>query len=175
MMKNNASFKAGIILIVIGVFLIFRRYHILQFEYLRSFGLFFIGILFLLIGIAQKSSSKLYFSSAMTLLGFYYILDILTIIDAERQLNIAAYTLIIGLSFYPVFILGNRRLNSLLIGNLVTLIGLMFLFWHLEIIKHQFFVRLIDRYWPLIIVIFGIILLISAFQVPGKKTIQSQD
>jgi len=174
-MKKNASFKAGIILIIIGVLLVLRQHQFLDFHYLRSYGLFFIGILFLLYGIAHKSSSKIYFSSAITLLGFYYILDILTIIDAERQLNIAAYTLIIGLSFYPVFILGNKRLNSLLIGNLVTLIGLMFLFWHLEIIKHQFLVRLIDRFWPLIIVILGVILLISAFQVPGKQSTRNQD
>ena len=174
-MKRNASFTTGIILIIIGIFLIFRHYHILHFDFLRSYGLFFVGILFLVRGIAGSSSKKIYFSSALTLLGLYYILDILNIVYAERQLNIAAYTLIAGLSFYPVFIFGSNKLNSLLFGNFVTLIGLMFLFWHLEIIKHQFFIRLIDRYWPLIIVIFGIILVISAFQIPLKKSTSDQD
>lgn len=174
-MRKNASLITGIVLIAVGVLLVLRQFRILHFEYLRSYGLFILGILFLLNGIAQKSSSKIYFSSAITLLGFYYILDILTIIDAERRLNIAAYTLIIGLSFYPVFIVCNKKLNSLLMGNFITLIGLMFLFWHLEIIKHQFFISLIDRYWPLIIVILGVILVISAFQIPLKKPTQSQN
>ena len=174
-MKKNTSAATGIILIILGVVLIFRRYHILHFDFLRSYGLFFVGILFLLNGIAHSSSQKIYFSSALSLLGLYYILDILNVIYAERQLNIAAYTLIAGLSFYPVFIFGKKKLNSLLFGNFITLMGLMFLFWHFEIIKHQFFVRLIDRYWPLIFVIFGIILVISAFQLPLKKSAPDQD
>lgn len=173
-MKKNTTSIAGIILIVLGVILIFRRYHIFHFDFLRSYGLFLVGILFLLNGIVHSSSQRIYFSSALTLVGLYYILDILNVIYAERQLNLAAYTLIAGLSFYPVFIFGKKKLNSLLFANFVTLIGLMFLFWHFEIIKHQFFIRLVDRYWPLIIVIFGIILVISALQFPLKKSSPDQ-
>lgn len=174
-MKKNASFIAGIILITIGVLLVLRQYRILDFDYLRSYGLFFVGILFLLNGIAQSSPHRIYFSSAMTLVGFYYILDILGVIYAVRELSIAAYTLIIGLSFYPVFVFGTKKLNSLLLGNLFTLIGLMFLFWHLEVINHRFFIRLFDRYWPLVIVILGVILVISAFQIRLKKSPENHE
>jgi len=169
-MKRSASLITGIILILLGVALVSRQFHLFDFHYLKSYGLFIFGLLFLIHGISRSSSPKIYFSTVITLIGLYYILDVLNIVDAGSQLSVAVYTLIFGLAFYPLTLLKNRRLNYLLMGNLITLIGFIFLFWHLEIINHRILITLVDRYWPVIIVLLGLIFLISSFQFRGKKS-----
>lgn len=169
-MKKNSSAIMGIILILFGIALIFRKYHFFNFYYLKSYGSFLVGILFLIQGISRSSLPRIYFSSVITLIGLYYILDSFDIIYAYRELSISVYMLIFGLAFYPVFFFGKKKLNYLLIGNLITLVGLIFLFWHLEIIDHHFLIRFIDNYWPLAIVLLGIIFLIGSFQFPQKKS-----
>jgi hypothetical protein len=168
-MKRNSSAIVGVILILAGIALVLGQYDFFGFKYLRSYGLFLAGILFLFQGIANSSQPRIYFSTVIALFGFYYILDTLDIIYAYRELNISVYVLILGLSFYPVFFFGNRKLNHLLVGNLITLIGLMFLFWHLEVIDHRFLINFIDRYWPLVLIILGLIFLIGSFQQQREK------
>lgn len=169
-MKKNSSIIVGIILILFGIALLSRRYYFFNLYYIRSYGFFLVGILFLVQGISHSSKPRIYFSSVITLIGLYYILDSLDIIYTYRELSISIYVLIFGLAFYPLFIFGKKKLNYLLIGNLLTLIGLMFLFWHLELIDHNFLIRLIDNYWPLVIIILGVIFLVGSFQFPRKKS-----
>lgn len=169
-MKKSASLITGIIFILLGVALVLRQFDIFELYYFKSYGFFIFGLLFLIYGISRSSSPKIYFSTVITLIGLYYILDVLNIINAVSQLSVAVYTLIFGVSFYPLILLRNKRLNYLLIGNLITLIGLIFLFWHFEIINHRLLITLVDRYWPLIIVLLGLIFLISSFQFRGKKS-----
>lgn len=163
-MKKTGSVFTGIILIIIGAALILRQFDLFHFEYVRSYGLFLFGILFLLHGVSLSSAPRIYFSTVIALIGFYYVLDILNIVYAHRELNIAVYTIIFGLSFYPLFFFKGRRMNYLLTGNLIALIGLLFLFWHLEIINHYYLINIVDKYWPVAIILVGMIILISAFQ-----------
>jgi hypothetical protein len=169
-MKKTSSIIIGIVLILFGIALILRQYHFFNFYYIKSYGLFLVGILFLAQGFSHSSTPRIYFSSVITLIGLYYIFDSLGIMYAYRELSISIYVLIFGLAFYPIFIMGKKKLNYLLIGNLLTLIGLMFLFWHLEIIDHNFLIHLIDNYWPLVIIFLGLIFLIGSFQFPQKKS-----
>lgn len=168
-MKRDSSAIVGIILILTGIALVLGQYDLFGFKYLRSYGFFIVGIIFLVQGISNSSQPRIYFSTVITLFGLYYILDTVNIIYAYRELNIPIYVLILGLSFYPMFFFGNRKLNHLLVGNLITLIGLMFLFWHLEVIDHHFLIKFIDRYWPLILIILGLIFLIGSFQHQRKN------
>lgn len=170
-MKKQTSFITGIILIVIGAALILRQLHLFDFYYLKSYGLFIIGILFLIHGITRSSPGRVYFSSVIALIGLYHILDLWHILDAYRELNISVYTMIFGLAFYPLLLLRGKRWNYLLFGNLITLIGLIFLFWHLEVIDHRYLISFVDRYWPMVIIFAGLILLFSAFQHREKKSV----
>jgi hypothetical protein len=74
------------------------------------------------------------------------------------------YIIILGLGFYPLFFFQKKRLEWLLAGNVILLIGFVFLFWHLELIDHVYLINLVNNYWPLILVVFGFIFLISSFQ-----------
>lgn len=169
-MKRSGSLITGIILILLGSALVLRQFDIFEFYYFKSYGFFILGLLFLIHGISRSSSPQIYFSAVITLIGFYYILDVLNIVDTASQLSVAVYTLIFGISFYPLILLKNKRLNYLLIGNLITLIGFIFLFWHFEIINHRFLITMVDRYWPITIILLGLIFLIGSFQFRGKKS-----
>lgn len=168
-MKKNSSVIFGFILILVGIALILDQYDLFGFRYLKSYGFFIAGTLFFIQGINRSSQPRIYFSTVIALFGFYYILDSLNIIHAHRELNISIYVLILGLSFYPLFFFYMRKINYLLIGNLITLIGLTFLLWHLEVIDHYFLINFIDRYWPLVLIILGLIFLIGSFQHPNEK------
>ena len=168
-MKKNSSVVVGVILILIGIALIVGQYDLFGFNYIKSYGLFLGGSLFLIQGISRSSPPRIYFSTVIALFGFYHILDILNIINARRELNIPVYVLIMGLSFYPLYFFYQRKINHLLIGNFITLIGLVFLFWHLELIDHYFLISLFDKYWPLVMIILGLIFLIGSFQHQGEK------
>lgn len=169
-MKKQTSFVTGIILIVIGAALILHRYDLFDSHYLKSFGFFAFGVLFLIQGVVRSSSIRVYFSTVITLIGLYYILDMLNILEAYRELNISVYTIIFGLAFYPLFFLNHRRWNYLLFGNLVTLVGLIFLLWHFEVIDSRYLIDIVDKYWPVVVILAGFILLYSAFQHREKKS-----
>lgn len=169
-MKKSASLITGIALILLGVALVLRQFDFFEFYYLKSYGFFIFGLLFLIHGMSRSSSPQIYFSTVFALIGLYYILDVLEVIDAVSQLSVAVYTLIFGISFYPLILLKDKKLNYLLIGNLITLIGLIFLFWHLEVINHRILITLVDKYWPVIIVLLGLIFLISSFQFRRKTS-----
>ena len=168
-MKKTGSGVLGILFIFIGLILIFKQYHFWDFYFLKSYGLFIVGILLFVQGIILKPRRRIYLSTILILIGLFYILSDFDLFYTSRRLLLPVYIIILGLGFYPLFLFQNKRWDFLLAGNVILLIGIIFLFWHLELINHLFLINLANNYWPLILIIFGIIFLVSSFYKINRK------
>jgi hypothetical protein len=163
-MHGKSTVITGLLFIVLGAILILQNFSLFDYYFLRSYGLFALGILLFFQGALSKPTRRIFLSSFITLLGAYYILGELNLLSTSSRLIIPVYTIILGLSFYPVFIIKKRKWDSLLLGNLIILLGILFLFWHFELIPHQYLIDITNNYWPLILILLGLLIIFNGLR-----------
>ncbi len=170
-MKSRTSGFIGVLLVGIGVFLLLREYYDLRAISLKGYGLLFVGLIGLIASIRKKPPRGIYIFSFFTLVGLYYTLGDVGIYRIYRGLTLSAVTLALGLSFYPLFWFGKRSWNHLLAGNLITLVGLIFLAYYYELIPTRLFVTIVDDYWPVLLILLGVGFLFNALVRQKNQTI----
>lgn len=171
-MKLRTSGMVGILLILAGVYLLLRQYFHLDVYLFRSYGLLFGGLIGLLSGLQRRQHRGIYFFSLLTLIGLYYTLGEWQLYEIERGLTLSAFFIALGLACYPAFVFGNRNWNRLLVGNLFLLTGLIFLSYHYGLISTRLFDAIFEDYWPLALIILGIVFLINS--IVRQKTTHHQ-
>jgi len=170
-MKSRSSGFIGVLLVGLGLFLLLREYFDLRVISLRGYGLFFIGLLGFFASVSKKPPRGIYIFSFLTLMGLYYAVGDWGVYQIDRGLTLSAVTLAIGLSFYPLFGFGKRNWNHLLTGNLITLVGLIFLAYYYDFIPTRLFVTLVDDYWPVLLILLGMGFLFNALVRQKHQTI----
>lgn len=164
-MKNKTSAFIGIFLILIGVVLLLRDYIDLDINKytVRSYGLLFLGIAGFLLNLQRKPRRGMFVFPFLGLIGLYYTLGELDILSTTRGMTLSAFTIAFGLAHYPAYIFGSiRSLNKLIVGNIVLLVGLIFLSYELEYISTRLFVTIIDDYWPVALILVGVGFIINS-------------
>jgi hypothetical protein len=162
-MKNTKI--AGILLIVIGLLIVIHNLgmHIFSWEFFRSIGFLLIGILLLLKGFESTPRGNLYIGTWFAIIGAYFLLGELHFYHLSAALSLTVFTLTFGLSFYILFLFKNRDWGYLLYGNLILLIGIFFLLEYLLLLPPFFFEDTVDQYWPLILIVLGLIIFFRGF------------
>lgn len=162
-MKNTKI--VGTLLIIIGLLIVIHNLdiHIFSWEFIRSIGFLLIGILLLLNGFESKPRRNLYIGSWFAFIGAYFLLGELHFYHLSAALSLTVFTLAFGLSFYILFLFKNRDWGYLLYGNLILLIGIFFLLEYLLLLPPFFFEDTIDQYWPLILILLGLIIFFRGF------------
>jgi hypothetical protein len=162
-MKNTKI--VGIVLIVLGLLIVIHNLgiHIFSWQFIRSIGFLLIGILLLLKGFEKTPRRNLYIGSWFAIIGAYFLLGELQFYHLSAALSLTVFTLTFGLSFYILFLFKNRDWGYLIYGNLILLIGIFFLLEYLLLLPPFFFEDTIDQYWPLILIVLGLIIFFRGF------------
>lgn len=163
----------GVLLILFGLAILVKRTDVFNWAFIRSYGFLTVGLIGLFKSVSESPRRGIYLYSVLTGIGLYFVGGELEIYTIERGLTLSVLTLIFGLAFYSVFFLSHRSLESLLYGNILVLLGLIFFLVYLDIFPSNLFVRLIDTYWPVIIILFGIGLHFKSRRKEVRKSIDS--
>lgn len=169
-MKSRTSGFIGVLFVGLGIFLLLREYFDLRFFTLRGYGLLFIGLLGFFASVNKKPPRGIYIFSFLTLMGLYYAAGDWGIYQIDRGLTLSVVTLAVGVSFYPLFWFGKHSWNHLLAGNLITLVGLIFLAYYNDFIPNRLFVTLVDDYWPVLLILLGMGFLFNALVQQKHQT-----
>lgn len=159
---------AGLLLIAIGLIILAHRYIQVDFYFLRSYGLLLAGVWFFVAGISRQPRSGIYFATLAFTVGLYYLLGDLGYFEVSQGLTISVLTILLGFAEYPKFWLQTRNWKDLLYGNLIIIIGLLFLSYHLGLIADRAFDTIINDYWPVALIIVGLAYLIHSLRLSGR-------
>lgn len=162
-MISRRPVLTGILLIIIGLAILLKPYYDLDFYFFRSYGLFILGILGLMKGLSASPRRNIYLPVFILALGAYYILGDAGFYFTDRGLTVSVIILLLGVSFYPLYFLVNRKWSYLLYGNLIMAAGLLFLAYYLEYIPTYIFRTVVEDYWPVALIIIGIAYLVNSF------------
>ncbi len=167
-MKNNVT--TGIVLVVIGFLILLHQsgINILSFGILKSSGLIVLGGYIFYRGIHSKATGLSFLGSFLLFLGIYYGLAEMHLFWPTRGLNLSFFTIFAGLSFYMNYLFNRRNLSQLLFGNLLLILGIFFFLHYLGRIPAAVFVTIVDRYWPVLLILIGVVLVIQAL-LPKKE------
>lgn len=161
-MLSRRPALAGILLVIIGFAILLKPYYTLDFYFLRSYGLFLLGILGLLKGLNASPRRSIYLPVFILSLGAYYILGGAGFYEIDRGLTLSVIMLLSGVSFYPLYFLVSRKWSYLLYGNLMMAVGLLFLAYYLDYIPTYIFRTVVEDYWPVVLIIIGVAYLINS-------------
>jgi hypothetical protein len=153
---------AGIILIAIGILIVVhnRGIHIFSWSFVRSIGFLVIGLLLLVKGFEKTPRRNLYVGSWFSIIGAYFLLGELHFYSLSPALSLTVFTLTFGFSFYILFFFKNKDWGYLLYGNLLLLIGILFLLEYLRFLPPFYFEDTVDLYWPVIFIVVGFIVIL---------------
>ncbi len=176
-MKPRLPVITGIILILLGGAILVHRYYGFNWHFFRSYGFFGIGFLGILRGLSLTPRKGIYLSAFIMFVGFYYMLGEWGVIEIDRGLTIAAFTLFIGGAFIVQHLLGSRKWEQLLFGTVFLTIGILFLLEHFRKLPPDLLPTLVDVYWPVLLILIGVAFLIHAIYEKRRRelTTHSQD
>jgi len=162
-MRNSKI--AGIVLIAIGLLIVIHNWgiHIFSWSFVRSIGFLVIGLLLLVKGFEKTPRRNLYIGTWFSVIGAYFLLGELHFYLLSPALSLTMFTLTFGFAFYILFFFKNKDWGYLLYGNLLLLIGILFLLEYLRILPPFYFEEAVDLYWPLILIVVGFIVVFRGF------------
>ena len=162
--KNNLY--VGIILITIGILILMDNsgISIFSWEFIRSIGFILFGILLLISNLYRMQKRNLYFGTFFLLSGIYYTLGTLEVFHISRGLTISILIINLGLASYGLFLFGKRDWSYLFYGNLIIILGSFFLLEYMGLFPPNLFINVVDNYWPVFIIIVGIIISFNGFK-----------
>ncbi len=162
MRKSTSNLVIGAILIVIGLGLFFKRLDIVRFGWDEIYPL----VLLVLGGMSAFSVAKgdktaSFWGSFLLLCGIVTFFRNYGIIDGLWDLEL--WTIVVlsfGISFFVLYFFKPTDWGVLIPGAIVTFFGLILLFHDLDLPWISF--RTISNFWPVILILIGIGLVISA-------------
>ncbi|RMF54931.1 MAG: hypothetical protein D6748_15835 [Calditrichaeota bacterium] len=143
-------------LIILGVTILLHEYVELTWEFIRSYGFFILGLFGVIRGVSLTPRRGIFFSSLLMFSGLYFILAQWGLYELERGLTISSFILILSLACYMDYFLGRRRWEGALFGFVFLGIGVLFLLEYLQMLPPDLFATLVDKYWPLVLIIIGL-------------------
>lgn len=172
-MEKHSKFS-GLSLILLGLLILLYQQGIDVFtwQYVRSYGFILVGLFFLFRGIKNPSRGGVYLGSFLILMGLYFGLAMYDIYELSRGLTISIFTIALGLPFYSLFAFRERKWSYLLYGNIITLIGFLFLLESFGELPPEFLQHNFDTYWPVLLILWGLTTMIGAAERKSKVHMQ---
>ncbi len=165
----------GSVLLLIGTLLLLKTTgHIPSFGSLWPVLLILIGLLFLFYsGTGVKSQRYVFLGMILLLIGVFYLLlnTVISVMDMKKLWPV--FMTIIGVSMIPYGLAksGHGRIVLIVPGGFLTALSLVFLVFSLGMTDVRFSLFVI-RWWPCILIVFGILFLVSHFR--KKKRTRNQ-
>jgi hypothetical protein len=158
----------GIFLILIGFGILFDRMNLFDFTWKKIWpiGLGLIGIWMTISAILYNQRGKVFGGSFIFLFGILYFLKNYDFISLRQDIFLPALLLILGLSFFMLFVFEPRDWGVLIPSIIFIGLGLFITFTRLGYIFYYELWDFVAIYWPLLLIIIGISMLISG---KGRK------
>lgn len=171
-MKSPTFPWFGALLILVGVALLLDRLHVLYigFGHVLWAAVLLLGALHVAQGFSLNARGKIFWGTVIFLYGLYFLLHTFPTIVFRSHLFVPATFLIIGAGFFMMY-LNNFRKWSLLIPAIILFsVGTAILLGRLELSSFWEVGWSIRRYWPVVLILLGLIILLKN-QVKRRKTI----
>lgn len=164
-MKNlTISLFPGIFLIGLGLLLLFHKLNLFYFDWSRTYPMIFmlIGVTLLISSIMNKISSAIFWGTIFFLIGILFFLRNFNFIDYYYIHDIwPTFLIIFGIAFVILFIVNPKDWGVLIPGTILLFFGTTFLFKNFHYWRAQ---ELIQRYWPLILIVIGIGIILGSLK-----------
>ena len=155
-MSNSGHKQVGWILVVLGLFFILQ--YLLDWEFYWAVVLIIVGGVLFLYAIVKRSEGSIFPGTFLFLLGLIFLLYEIGVIDPLTE-TWPLILIVIGVSFVMIFLLRPKDWGVLIPGGILVVLGLIFLLRNYRYISWGT-VGDILQWWPLILVVLGIRLLI---------------
>jgi hypothetical protein len=162
MIQKNRSLLPGIILIIIGAFILLRNLALFRFYWSESYPIFFIllGLVLIVAFIFYRSKSYIFWGSVFLMLGIFFMLRNYDIIDYFFMDEVwPIFLIILGIAFLVKFLVDPKDFGALIPAGILLFIGIINLLRALHYWEAYDYVK---QYWPLLIVIVGLNIIITA-------------
>ena len=168
-MQTTKSPIFGIILVVAGLLILMRNYIDIDLYELRSYGLFLAGCAGLFYGVTRKPPRSIFLFSFLALTGFYYILAEWGFFYPDRGLTISVILLNVAGAFLAKYVFVRTHWQYLVFASIFGGLGLLFLAFVMDYISAYRFDRIVNDYWPVVLILAGLGFMIGSLKF-GKKT-----
>jgi hypothetical protein len=156
----------GILLIIIGSFLLLRQFHVIELRW----NIFLWGILTLwsgemfIRGFIKNENGKVFFGTALFLLALYNLLRSLDFIEVHFHTFISILFIILGFSFLMLALTEPRSMLPLIPGFFLGGIGTLLLLEDYGYIDSWNVWNFARTYWPVVLIAFGVAMILKRRQ-----------
>jgi hypothetical protein len=153
----------GILLILVGFGILFDKLNLLYFSWNKfwQFVLILIGIWMVLSAFLYNQRGKIFGGTFLFLLGLLFLLQSYSVIMMQHDIFWPALLLILGLSFFMLFVFEPRDWGVLIPSVIFVGFGLFVIFTRLGYIFYWQVWDILSVYWPVVFIIVGLSMLLT--------------
>lgn len=148
----------GIVLVIIGVLLLMGTFDLIDFHW--SIFLVIFGALFFVTAIRSADKGGVFPGTILLLTGLLFYLKDQYIIHDSMYYIWPLFLVIVGIAFFVLFIFRSKEWGLMIPGGILIIGGMIFLAHNYDMFPYNPF-RMILHYWPVILILIGIKLLID--------------
>jgi len=157
--KHGSYF--GLTLIIIGLLFLFNSFGFWHFHWSQI--LVVMGIFFCAAAFTGHDRGPIFPGAIVLLLGLFFLLREYDILDDPMYYMWPVFLIIVGSAFLLLFIFRPEEWGLMIPGGVLILLGLLFLAYNYDIFGYNPW-RLVRDYWPIILVLIGIKMLLDSRQ-----------
>ncbi len=163
-MKNLSSVFLGVAFILAGIAILLNQYQVLEFGWNQFYPLALIGLgVYFILDIVQGNKGAIFWATLAILLGLFFFLRNFGYIPffwIEEYWPL--FMLIFGLAFISLFVVKPEDWGLLIPGTILSFLGLAIASYTMGF--HWYPVRVLWRFWPLLLVLIGVVLILNSIQ-----------
>ncbi|MBN2008450.1 hypothetical protein JW960_03790 [candidate division KSB1 bacterium] len=174
MTKNQRSIMPGIILILIGAYLLLNQLDVINIYWSDVYPvvILVIGLSLVILSIRKQNHGAIFWGTIFTLIGVMFGLRNFGIMPYYYMDELwPAFLLIIGFAFVMLFVVNPRDWGVLIPGGILLFLGMIFLFRNLELYWAR---DILVTYWPLVLILIGGLIIWDSFQKKSKQELENK-
>jgi hypothetical protein len=165
----------GIVLIVLGLFMLLDRFDLIQFHFSNVFWplMMLLGIMAVARGFNQNRRGKIFWGTTLFLYSLFFLLKSIDYFEIYGQTIFPATFLIFGIAFFMLYINNLKDWPFLIPTVLLTGIGGAFLLSEYGYLYRWDVIDVVRTYWPVILILTGLGLLFRRYNSkPNEVTVK---
>ena len=160
----------GIVLILLGIILLIHQLDIVDFSRadIFSYGFIILGILLLIKGAGNKERKGILGGAFFLSLGVFWSLMRNGILVQDDHFGFATLFFALAVANFVYFIVGKNKGANFIWGIVFALVGGIILLRYYHCYYYWDIYDEIIMYWPLILILIGVMLIIRGYKKPAK-------
>jgi len=170
-MYNNKTSWLGVVLIIIGIVMLLDKLDVINVDFGTILWplLMLVGVIVVARGFSDNRRGKIYWGTVLFLYALFFLLKSIDYFEIYSQTFFPASFLIFGIAFLMMY-LNNFKDWPLLIPALVLIaLGCVFILTEYGIIYRWDVWNFISVYWPVILILFGIAILLKRTNIKSNS------